>query len=477
MGTQGWAAMEPLSGLDAFFLYAETPSQHTHVTLVAVLDPTGDEVGFSFERVRDRFAERLGHVPPLTRRLQEMPLRLHHPVWVEDDHLDLDRHLHRVALPSPGSAAELADLVSRVASVPLPRDKPLWEAWVVEGLEHGQWALLVKMHHATIDGVSGVEQMVHLFDLDAAGTSLPAPERTVRRGPLPTTLELASYAAVSKALSLVDAVPLAGRTVGALATIWRRRSAGGTGGGTPLTAPPSPLNGAITGERRVAFARLSLDTIKGVRRDTGATVNDVVLTVCAGALRSYLERRGALPDQPLVAAVPVNVRTEDQRGRADNRVSALFAQLPVDLDDPLDRLEAVRASTSAAKEEHEVIGPDVLQGWAEVTDPTTMSLALGLYSNLGLADRHRPAVSLTISNVPGPPFPLYMVGSEIVRTYPLGPVIEGAGLNVSVISYRESVDVGFIAAGNLLPDLQLLADELGASLAELVTAVDAVAAG
>jgi len=277
---------------------------------------------------------------------------------------------------------------------------------------------------------------------------------------------------VSRARSLLRTLPLTARTVGSVRAVRAARSApGGDTGGTPLVTPRTPLNDALTSARRVAFTRLPLDEIKTVKAAVdGATVNDVILAVCAGALRRYLSDRGDLPDEPLVAACPVDVRTEDQRGRSDNRVSAMFARLPTDVADPLARLRAAHRAARAAKDEHAQFDPEVLQQWADVLDPNLFSWLMHLYSRTDTAARHRPPVNLVISNVAGPPFPLYLAGAELVRAYPLGQLIEGIGLSITVMSYRDGIDIGFLAAGNLVPDIDRLAAAVPASFADLVAA-------
>ncbi len=476
--------MERLSGMDAFFLYVETPTQHMHVTLVAVLDPEGIRGGYDFERMRRHIAARVPLVPPLLRRLVPVPLRLHHPVWVIDPDFDIEHHVHRAALPSPGGDRELAELTAQIASIPLDRSRPLWELWLVEGLEGGKIALIAKLHHSSIDGVAGVEQMVNFFDLEpypAEPVEVPA----IEPEPIPSDAELLGLAAASRARSMLDIGSLVTRTVGSVLAVRRRRAvsddlenewgpgAGLGKGATPLVCPPSPFNGAISGQRRVAFARLSLDDIKKVKATMNATVNDVILAVCAGAIRELLDRKGVLPAEPLVAACPVNVRTEDQKGRADNRVSAMFTLLHTDIGDPLERLAATHRAARAAKDEHAMFGSDTLQSWAEIADPNVASWLSSLYSSSGIADRHRPAINVMVSNLPGPPFPLYLAGAELQRAYPMGQVIEGVGLNITVMSYRNWVDIGFMAAANLVPDVWDLADQIEPAFDELADAAAA----
>jgi WS/DGAT/MGAT family acyltransferase len=283
------------------------------------------------------------------------------------------------------------------------------------------------------------------------------------------------HAIASRLRQPFEMVQLARRTVAAVADIVRRRRDPETRmGATPLTAPRTRFNGAITARRHVAFASVSLAPVKAIRKATNVTVNDVVLAVCAGTLRRYLAKHGELPQQPLVAVCPISVRegktTAATAPRSSNRVSAMFTSLATDIADPLARLRAIQATTRGAKEEHNAIGADMLQNWAEFAAPTTFSLAARLYARMKLADKHRPVHNLVISNVPGPPFPLYMAGAELVAAYPMGPVFEGAGLNITVFSYMGSVDFGFHAAANAVPDIWELASCVKPAFDELATA-------
>jgi WS/DGAT/MGAT family acyltransferase len=465
--------MERLSGLDATFLYFETSAQHMHVSIVAVLDPSGSPGGYSFERVQDLIASRLHLLPPFHRRLVRVPFDLHHPVWVEDPDFDIIHHVRRISCPAPGGLRELAAICGRITSTPLDRSRPLWEVWVIEGLADGRFAVLTKVHHCAVDGASGAELLVHLFSLERDAAAPPpapsAPPETV-----PSEVAMVRHALASRVRQPFEMMQLARRTVAALADIVRRRRNPETRtGATPLTAPRTRFNGAITARRHVAFASVSLAPVKAIRKATNVTVNDVVLAICAGTLRRYLAKHGELPQQPLVAVCPISVREGKPPApgapapRSSNRVSAMFTSLATDIADPLARLRAIQATTRGAKEEHNAIGADMLQNWAEFAAPTTFSLAARLYARMKLADRHRPVHNLVISNVPGPPFPLYMAGAELVAAYPMGPVFEGAGLNITVFSYMGSVDFGFNAAANAVPDIWELASCVKPAFEEL----------
>jgi len=445
--------VQRLSGLDASFLYLETSTLHMHVAMTAVFDPSTMPGGYSFEKVKEFIGNRVHLIPPFHRRLVEVPFRLNHPLWVNDPEFDLDYHVRRIGAPAPGGPVELGRVAGQIASTPLDRSRPLWEAWVVEGLADDNVALVAKVHHCGVDGSAGAQFMVHLFDLepDAPGPDGPTPIETET---IPSDRDLMAHAAASRMRQRLNIVPLLGKTVSsATQLIASRNSPDRPSGALPLTAPATPWNGSISAKRNVAFSRVPLEDIKAIKRAADATVNDVVLAICSGTLRCYLESRDALPDGPLLAVCPVAVAQDEKSGPSANSVSAMFTSLASDIADPALRLAVISENTKGAKEDHNAIGADMLQGWTEFAAPNTFALASRLYSSMNLADRHRPIHNLVISNVPGPPFPLYFAGAELKAAYPMGPVMEGAGLNVTVMSYRDSVDFGFMVCDELVPDV------------------------
>jgi WS/DGAT/MGAT family acyltransferase len=461
--------VERLSGLDAFFLYIETPTMHTHVALTAVLDPSTMPGGYSFEAIRQHVADRVHLVRPFRKRVVEVPFRVHHPVWVDDAAFDIDRHLKRIAVPAPGGLEELSAVVGQIASVQLERSKPLWELWIIEGLEGGRFALVAKVHHSAMDGASGIELLPAFFDLERQPADpITAPEFEPEAAP--DEWSLLGSSAVARMRSLRSLPSLMRGTARSITAIRRERRVTQTAAGTPLTAPSTVFNGPITGERSVGFARLPLAKVKEVKSAFGATVNDVLLATCALAMRRFLTTRDALPEQPLVTACPISVRSDDERGELNNRLSVMFTKLHTDIADPIACLLATQKTAAAAKQEHEVLGGETLSAWAELADPLAARFASNLYSSNGLASHHRPALSFILSNVPGPPFPVYLAGAEMERAYPMGPVLEGAGLNVTVLSYRDSVDFGFLGATELLPDIWALADAVPEAFDELYEA-------
>lgn len=462
--------MERLSGLDTTFLTFETPSVHMHVAQTAIFDASTVPGGYDFAKIKDHIRSRIHLVPPFRRRIVEVPFNLHHPLWVEDPDFDLDYHVRRVGVPAPGGLRDLSELAGRIASRPLDRSKPLWEAYVCEGMENDWIGVITKMHHCAVDGVSGAELMANLFDLTPEGTDMSPPdEREPER--VPSDVELIGFALNSRVKDAVKLLPLVSETVSTAANlVQRHRDPDTIVGAVPLTAPATPWNAAVTPHRKVSFAKVDLADVKALKDHHGVTVNDIVLALMGGTLRRYLQSKDALPDEPLIAVCPVSVRTDEETGETNNRVSAMFTSLATQFDDPAERIARIHETTKGAKDDHKAIGADFLTDWAEYAAPRTFALASRLYSQLNLADRHRPIHNVVISNVPGPPVPLYYGGAELVAAYPMGPIMEGAGLNITVMSYRDRVDIGFMACRELIPDVWDLPDHVDAAMAELLDA-------
>jgi len=449
---------------------------HMHVCLAAVLDPATMPEPYSFKRMRSHIATRVPIIPPFRRVLHPTPYQVHHPVWVDDEHFDIERHVHRVKLGTKKRAADLhafGHLAGAIASVPLDRSRPLWDLSIVEGLEDGLLGLVVKVHHSAMDGTAGLEILYSLFDMEpdppSDGQAATDPPGV---GSAPSDRELLSVSAQERFRTTVGVGELVRRTGEAVTAIARRRSNEvGPSGGTPLTAPSTPFNGAIDPSRELAFARVPLADVKAVKAAFDVTVNDVVLALCARTIRRYLQRHDALPESSLLASCPVSVRTERETGEFNNRVSVMFTRLPTELDDPLDCLRVSSASASAAKTDQRELGPSLLGDWAELADPRSLSFATDLITRFRLGDRMPAVHNLVISNLAGPTFPVYLGGARLEQAYPMGPVLEGAGLNITVLSYRNTVDIGFIAAPNLVPDLWELADDVEPAFAELVALI------
>ncbi|GAA1924769.1 WS/DGAT/MGAT family O-acyltransferase [Nocardioides marmoribigeumensis] len=439
--------MKRLSGLDASFLYFETPEQLLHVCGLVLIDPETMPGGYSFPTMKAAMEARVRVVPEFRQKLRHVLLDLDHPVWVDDDHFDIERHVHRAALPAPGDERELADLCGHLAGIPLDRSRPLWEMWIIEGLTGGRIAVFAKLHHATVDGLSGMSMLAHLTSLEPEA---PAPKDESEPLTAPGQVGLLARAALRTASRPMRVGRLLAPSVGALAGT-ANRAARGTAMAAPFTAPRTSFNGTISGRRSVAFADLSLDEVKAVKRATGSTVNDVVITLCGGALRRYLESRGELPSTSLIATVPVSVRGESDAPGA-NQVSAMFTKLGTDVPDALERLALVSQGNRTAKEHQKAIPASALQEWAEMAAPRTFGMAVRVYSSLRLAERHPVVHNLVVSNVPGPPVPIYFMGGEVLGLYPLGPVFHGAGLNITVISSNGRLHVGIMACADQVPE-------------------------
>jgi diacylglycerol O-acyltransferase len=465
-------SVDRLSGLDASFLYLETPEQLMHVCGLVLIDPATIPGGYDFASMKHGIEQRVQDVATFTRRLKRVPLDLDHPIWVQDRHFDIDHHVHRMALPKPGGYAELTELVGHLAGLPLDRSRPLWEMWVIEEFEHEGDRLLAvftKMHHATVDGVSGASLLSHLCSLEPEAEPLGLGGKG-SHGRKAASLELLGRGAVStltRPLSIPRLVAPSFDAIGT--TLGRARE--GTTMAAPFRAPRTSFNGTITGHRVIGLDTLDLEEIKRIKSATGTTVNDVVLAVAGGALRSYLEDRGELPATSLLATVPVSVRESSKRESGANKVSALFARLGTDVEDPLERLQEMARANRNAKEHQQAISADALQDWAEFAAPRTFGLAVRAYAGLRLAERHPVVHNLVISNVPGPPLPLYFMGGRVEGLYPLGPVFHGSGLNVTVMSNNGLMQVGAIACRESVPDVDDLVGRFGTELARLSAAV------
>jgi diacylglycerol O-acyltransferase len=435
-----------------------------------VVDPSTIKGGYSFDTMLSGIEERTREVPEFRRKLHQVPLHLDHPGWVDDPDFDIDHHVHRIGCPSPCGDRELAEVCGHIAGQPLDRTRPLWEMWMIEGLADGRLAIMMKMHHATVDGVSGANMLGHLCSLEPDAPPVDT-SSDPRRVTAPSDLELVGRAFLNVAKRPFGMVKLLG-PVAEVVPSWILRAREGRAMPAPFSAPRTSFNGTVTGHRSVAFADFDLDEVKEVKNTFGGTVNDVVLSVCSGALRRYLEERGELPKSSLVAMVPVSVHDRSRHERGSNKVTGMFAKLATDVADPVERLRSISTDNLHAKEHSNAIDGDMLQDWAHFAAPRTFGLAVRVYSSLRLAERHPVVHNLVISNVPGPPMPLYFVGARIDGLYPLGPVFHGAGLNVTVMSNDGRVNAGLLACRELMPydALWQLADALPAAMDDLLQA-------
>jgi diacylglycerol O-acyltransferase / wax synthase len=484
--------MKQLTGLDDTFLHLETSKQFGHVSGLSIFERP-DTPGYDpYQAWRGQLEQRLHLLEPLRRRLAEVPLGLDHPYWVEDPNFDLDFHVRHTAVPPPGRDDQLTRTVARIVGRPLDRRRPLWLSYVIEGLSDNRFAVLTIVHHATVDGASGMELLTIMLDDTPEGIEVPPPEQPWQPERVPTDLELIGRTALTLPRKPARAVLLTAQTARDIGTATRnpalvatadqvRRSLRGPLGAVlnlgrnrgedrdpppplPSVMPPrTPFNRPITPHRRLAIGTASLDDIKTIKNAFGATVNDVVMAVCAGGLRRWLEEHDALPDDPLVALVPVSIRTGEETERWTNRVSMLSAILPTDDPDPVSRLRCVHEAMANSKELFQAMPAERLTDFAEFPPPAVFARAMRLSARLRLGSRLTPG-NLVISNVPGSRKPLYAAGARLLHYYPVSVIMEGQGLNITVQSYLDKLDFGLLVCPELVPDvwdmLQYIFDDI-----------------
>ncbi len=479
--------LRQLTSLDAQFLALESDRHTGHVAGLAILDASTAPGGrFGCEEVRALIRDRLPLLPPLRWRVREVPLGLDYPYWVEDEEFDLDYHVREIALPRPGSDKQLAAQVARIHSRPLDRRRPLWEVYVIEGLESGHVGMLTKIHHAVIDGMSGAEIMGLLLDLTPEPRAVPPVGDGERLGADPGTISMLRRGAtglpkyplrVLRALpSTLPNMPEAPGVFGSIpgaGTVSRLagRAASVLGGDViehpELAAPKTSFSGRISSHRRFAFGQLSLDDVKRVKNAHGVTVNDVVVALCAGAVRRWLIEHDELPEEPLVAQIPVSVRTGAQLGTFGNRILLMRAPLYTDEPDPVERLRRTHEALREMKDRHRALPASLLQDANHFIPPAVFARAAQLSFRVSTSRAGRPAWNLVVSNVPGPQFPLYCAGARLVAHYPVSVITDGMGLNITVMSFLGSLDFGLVADREQIPDLDRVMDWLKESLAEL----------
>jgi len=478
--------MQQLTGMDASFLALETANTTGHVGGLSVLDSSTASEPLTLARLTEVMAERLPLAPVLRRKLLNVPLGLDQPYWIDDADFDIEYHVRELALPRPGSAAQLTEQVSRLHARPLDRSRPLWELYLITGLARDRAAVYSKIHHAAVDGVSGTELLTVLFDLTPAGRELPAAEpfQPERPPPLPV---LAARAAIRLAWRPVQTVRITNELVRLLPTLappastlvgeilGLNRGDGSVIATRPGRAPATPFNRAITPHRRFAFRSVDLDTVKTVKKAFGVSVNDVVMAMCAGALRRWLVDHDALPGQPLVAMIPVSVRDPASQGALGNRVSAMLAPLPTNVTDPGLRLQIVHSATQAAKAQQAEIPQGLIDQISDFAVPALTARAARVVFATGLLHR-LPPFNVTISNVPGPNVPVYMCGARLVAHYPVSVVTDGQGLNITLVGYLGQLHFGLVSSRELIPDIDKLAGYLPDELALLAEAAEKRAA-
>lgn len=489
--------MRQLTTLDAQFLAVESARTYGHVGSLAIYDPSTAPGGtFDIGDLCRLVAERIHLLPPLTWRLAQVPLGMDLPYWADDPDFDLDFHIRESAVAPPGDDRRLAETVARVFARPLDRSRPLWEIYLIHGLPDGHVALLTKIHHAVVDGVSGNEILTVLLDPSPEGRVLPPPHPAPPERRMPGDLELLGRGLLGlprqplRALRSIPTTlpnvtelpgvaalpggPTVSRAVGRVRSAIARQSPQVLEA-TTARPPRTPFNGPISAHRRFAFGRLPLDAVRRLKSTLGLTVNDVVVALCASAVRAWLLERDALPEDPLVAMVPVSVRTDEQQGTFGNRVSMMIVPIPTDEPDPAQRLRRTHELLRSAKERHSALPADLLTDATAFIPPAVAALAAR--TTMQILGRTRPPVNLVISNVPGPRNPLFLAGAQLQATYPVSVIVDGVGLNITVMSYRDHLDFGIVADREQVDDAWELLDDLRAALHEFEAAVGIERAG
>ena len=448
-----------LSGLDSSFLHLERAGAHMHVASTSTFEGPAP----THEEFRDQIASRLHLVPRFRQKLRFVPFSQGRPVWVDDPHLNLSYHVRQTALPAPGSEEQLRNLAARIFSQQLDRSKPLWELWLVEGLHDGCFAIIGKSHHALVDGISGVDITTVLFDLEREPSNPPVkPPRWAPR-PEPTDLKLLADALRERATSPREIVRGVRAALRGPRQVLRNVGATSKMLGAGVSAPATPFNVEIGPHRRVVFVRADLGALKRIKDEHGGTVNDVVLSVVTGALGNYMRARGHDTEGlEMRAMVPVSVRTEEERGALGNRVSAMMAPLPIWCQDPVDRLHLISEIMGDLKGSGQAVGAEILTRIVDFA-PTTIA---------SQAARLQPAqrfFNLVVTNIPGPQFPLYLMGRRLEAIYPMVPLAKRQAVCFGIMSYDGQVNFGLIGDYDALPDLEGLADDLRASIDELAS--------
>lgn len=463
--------LDRLTATDASFIVGETGPSHMHIGGIMIFEGPPPP----YEDLLRQVESRLDLVPRYRQRLLIPRFEMGRPLWVDDTRFNITYHVRHTALPQPGSLEELKRLTARVFSQRLDRSKPLWEIYLVEGLEGGRFALVSKTHHAMVDGVSGVDIATLLFDLSPDAAPAPPPSDPWRAHPEPTQLEVAAKLARDASRAVVD---IAGSALSSLATPDETTSSlretlealGEVVWAGLSSAPPSPLNVPIGPHRRVTWVRTQLSDFKIIKDGLGGTINDVVLAVVAGVLARWLHGRGIRTEGlELRAAVPVSVRSRQEHNQMGNKVTAMVAPLPVYCDDPVERLRIVHDSMRGLKDSKQALGAQMIIGLERFAPPTLLAQA----SRLQFSPRFN---NLVVTNVPGPQFPLYLLGRELLEMIPVGFLVDGFALIVALVSYNGVLTFGLMGDYDALPDLETIGKYVEEALAELVAAAHAAAA-
>ncbi len=447
--------LQPVSGMDAAFLYTETPTSPMNIGSVVIIEGSLD-----FETFKATVHSRIHQFEKLRQRLIYVPLSIDYPYWVDDPNFDIDLHIDHIALPSPGGWKQLRKTASHIFSEPLDQSRPLWSMTFVEGLDEipqvpkGSVAIIAKMHHVAVDGVGGAGLLSLFLDFTPDTSEIPAP-RPFNPRPIPNELALVATSAVSfakdplKLPKLITSTLKATLKAGFITRVQQTQLPT-----VPFSAPATPLNGIIAARRKWNSAILSLDRILNLKKIMGTTMNDVMLAICSGALRRYLDEKEKLPLKSLVAMVPISIRAKDGSDDAvDNQLSAMLVQLATNIEDPIERLEAIQENTNRGKTYQGAIGAKSLSKMAQAIPFGIANQAARLYSKFKVSEMHSPVFNVAITNVPGPPIPLYINGHKMITVMGSAPIIDGMGLIITILSYDGHVTVSPFSDANSMPDL------------------------
>jgi WS/DGAT/MGAT family acyltransferase len=469
--------MEQLSPMDASFLYFETANAPMHIGSVAIYDQSTVKGGIlGFKEILKNYEARLHLARSFRQRIVRVPLSLDHPYWLEDPDFDIEYHVRHIALPKPGDWRQLCIQVARLQARPMDTTRPLWEFTVIEGLDNveglpkGSFAIVSKVHHAAIDGVSGAEMTAAVHDLEPDAVPTP-PEKAWLPERVPTAVELLSRTSINNVRQPFKLAQVVASSIPALARLGIGLSAGKLK--RVGTVPRTRFNGQVSPHRVFDGRSFKLADIRAIKNAVeGATVNDAVIAIVGGALRKYLESKNELPKDSLIAMAPISVRAPNQQKSAGNQVSAMSVAVRSDIADPLERLVAVFESTTNSKEMTNAIGASTLTDYSQFIPSTVAGLAARLYTNLGLANRITPIFNTVITNIPGPQVPLYMTGARLVTQFGLGPILDGMGIIHPVFSYCGEITVSFTSCREMIPDPAFYAECIQQSFEELKAATE-----
>jgi len=466
--------LQQLSPLDSSFVYMETPATPMQIGSLAVYDAKDSPVApLTEKKVLTFFGDRLAQWPKTRQRLVKVPFDADFPYWIEDRDFDLSYHIRRIGLPSPGSTEELHRLASRIFSRPMDMTRPLWEIYVIDGLDDvdglapGSFALLTKSHHAAVDGASGIHLLELLHDLQAQPRKVPPNPKPQLADPYPSHLELMVRTGLNNLRQPFRFAQTLVRSGRALSETLRSFKPGELP--APQRVPKTRFNGKVSPQRVMRWSSFAVSDISALRESVpGASINDAILTICAGGLRNYLLAKQELNRSSLIAMAPINVRSEEDKGAAGNQVSAMFVPIGTDIADPIKRLAAVRKATRSSKALGSAVGAKSLTDYSRFVPAFTQAMAARLVSSMAASSN--PVFNLTITNVPGPQVPLYSMGARMLNSLGMAPLAQGMGLIMPITSYCGEIVIGFTSCRDMVPDPDFLKACIEDSYAEFAAA-------